>query len=69
MVSLKIIVQNGDVDAALKKLKAQLGNSGTVKALKAKEYYIKPGVKRRLKKEEGIKNWRRQQRKLNKKNR
>lgn len=65
MVSLKIIVQNGNVDVALRKLKAFLGNSGTIQALKEKEYYIKPGEKRRLKKEQGIKNWRKQQRKMN----
>lgn len=65
MVSLKIIVQNGNVDVALRKLKASLGNSGTIQALKEKEYYIKPGEKRRLKKEQGIKNWRKQQRKMN----
>lgn len=62
---MKIIVQNGNLDAALRKLKADMGNSGTIQALKEKEYYIKPGVKRRLKKEQGIKNWRKQQRKMN----
>lgn len=63
---MKIIVHNGDVDTALKKLKASLGNSGTIQALKEKEFYIKPGVKRRLAKEQGIKNWKKQQRKMNK---
>ena len=62
---MKIIVQNGNLDAALKKLKNNLGASGTIQALKEKEYYIKPGVKRRLKKEQGIKNWKKQQRKMN----
>ena len=62
---MKIIVQNGNLDAALKKLKNSLGASGTIQALKEKEYYIKPGVKRRLKKEQGIKNWKKQQRKMN----
>ena len=60
-----IIVQNGDIDRALKKLKNETGASGVMKALKDKEYFVKPGVKRRLAKKEGIKNWKKQQRKYN----
>lgn len=62
---MKIIVKDGNLEAAIRKLKNDLGASGTIQALKEKEYYIKPGVKRRLKKEQGIKNWKKQQRKMN----
>lgn len=62
---MKIIVKDGNLEAAIRKLKNDLGASGTIQALKEKEYYIKPGVKRRLAKEQGIKNWKKQQRKMN----
>ncbi len=50
------VVVNGDIDKALKKLKVKVARSGVPSELKKKKFHIKPGVERRIKKEEGIKN-------------
>ncbi len=50
------VVVNGDIDKALRKLKVKVARSGVPSALKKKKFHIKPGVERRIKKEEGIKN-------------
>ncbi len=52
----KVIVQNGNVDVALKKFKAKVARSGLPSEFKKRKYAVKPGVERRIKKEEGIKN-------------
>lgn len=52
----KVVVQNGNIDLALKKFKAKVARSGVPSELKKKKFYSKPGVVRRTKKEEGIKN-------------
>ena len=49
-------VQNGNIDGALKKFKVKFARSGVPSELKKKKFHVKPGVERRLKKEEGIKN-------------
>ena len=54
----KVVVQNGNVDGALKKFKAKVARSGVPSELKKRKFHVKPGVKRRLEKEEGIKNTR-----------
>ena len=53
----KVVVQNGNVDLALKKFKAKF--SGVPSELKKRKCYEKPGVKRRNEKKENIKNSRR----------
>ena len=50
----KVVVQNGNVDAALKKFKIKVAKSGVPSKLKEKKCYDKPGVKRRKSKEEMI---------------
>ena len=55
----KVVVQNGNVDLALKKFKAKFARSGGPSELKNRKCYEKPGVKRRNEKKENIKNSRR----------
>ena len=50
----KVVVQNGNIDVALKKFK--VARSGVPSELKKRKFHVKPGVERRIKKEEGIKN-------------
>lgn len=59
----KVIVRNGNVDGALRNLKATNSKDGSLAKLKDKqEGYLKPGVRRRNAKKEGIKNARRRAR-------
>ena len=39
---LKVWIQNGDVDKALRKFKKKIANSGKLQELKAREHYEKP---------------------------
>ena len=53
----KVVVKNGDVDGALKKvLKTKVARSGVPSELKKRKHYEKPGVRRRNEKKEQIKN-------------
>lgn len=52
----KVVVQNGNVDGALKKFKAKVARSGVPSELKKRKHYEKPGVKRRNELKEMIKN-------------
>ena len=59
----KVIVRNGNVDGALRTMKQKSARDGLLKKVRERqEGYKKPGVKRREKKEEGIKNTRKRQR-------
>ena len=44
---LKVWVQNGDVDKALRKFKKKIANSGKLQDLKAREQYEKPSIARK----------------------
>ena len=46
----KVVVQNGNVDLALKKFKAKFARSGVPSELKKRKCYEKPGVKMKRKK-------------------
>ena len=61
----KVVVQNGNVDLALKKFKAKVARSGVPSEMKKRKEYSKPGVVRREAKKEAIKNARRNNRKYN----
>jgi len=51
----KVVVRNGNVEGALRNLK--MDKDGSRARLKEREQgYLKPGVKRRIAKEQGIKN-------------
>lgn len=52
----KVVVQDGNIDRALKNFKVKVARSGIPSELKKRKFHVKPGVKRRLEKEEGIKN-------------
>jgi small subunit ribosomal protein S21 len=53
----KVVVrENESLDDALRRFKRQVSRSGTLAAVRKKEYYVKPGVARRLKSEEARKN-------------
>ena len=50
----KVVVQNGNIDLALKKFKAKVARSGVPSELKKRKHYEKPGVRRRNEIKEGI---------------
>lgn len=52
----KVVVANGNIDGALKKLKVKVARSGVPSELKKHKCYTKPGVKRREEKKEQIRN-------------
>lgn len=65
----KVIVRNGNVDGALRNLKTASSKDGSLARLKENQQgYLKPGVKRRNAKKEGIKNTRRRNRRENRDN-
>lgn len=52
----RVVVTNDNIDSAWKKFKVKFARSGVPSALKDHKCYTKPGVKRRKKKEEQIRN-------------
>ena len=61
-----VVVRNGNVDGALRTMKQKNAKEGLLKTVKERtEGYMKPGVKRRKAKKEGIKNSRRRERLYN----
>ena len=58
----KVVVQNGNLELALKKFKAKVARSGVPSELKKRKFAEKPGVKRRNELKENIKNSRRKNR-------
>ena len=61
----KVVVKDGNVDSAFRKLKVAVAKSGVPSKLKERKFYEKPGVKSRREKEEMTRN----ARKKNKRNR
>lgn len=58
-----IIVKNNNVDFGIRRLKTEVAKNGTLsKARERNDGYKKPGVRRREKKEQGIKNTRKRER-------
>ena len=58
----KVVVQNGNIDSALRKFKVKVARSGVPSEIKKRKCYDKPGVKRRKAKEEMIRNSRKRSR-------
>ena len=57
-----VVVRNGNVDGALRTMKQKNAKEGLLKTVKERtEGYMKPGVKRRKAKKEGIKDSRRRE--------
>lgn len=46
-----VLRDNEGLDDALRRFKRQVSRSGTLAEAKKREYYVKPGVKRKLKSE------------------
>ncbi len=66
----KVIVRNGNVDGALRNLKVANSRDGSLARYREiKDGYLKPGVRRRNAKKEGIKNTRRRERSANRRER
>ena len=61
----KVIVKDGNVDSALRKLKVGVARSGVPSKLKERKFYEKPGVKQRREKEEMTRNARKHARRYN----
>jgi len=55
----KVIVQDGNVDKALRKLKKKVAESGLFMELQDRETYTKPSVRRKLAKSIAKKRWQR----------
>ena len=52
----KVVVKQGEtLDAALKRFKRQVQRDGIILECRKREYYVKPGVARRLKHENALK--------------
>ncbi|MCM1371323.1 MAG: 30S ribosomal protein S21 [Clostridium sp.] len=61
-----VAVRNGNVDSALRTFKQKTAKEGLLKTVRERnEGFMKPGVKRRKAKKEGIKNTRRRERMYN----
>ena len=58
----KVVVQNGNIDSALKKFKVKVAKSGVPSELKKRKCYDKPGVRKREALKEMIRNSRKRRR-------
>ena len=58
----KVVVQNGNIDGALKKFKIKVAKSGVPSELKKRKFYDKPGVRKREALKEMIRNSRKRRR-------
>ena len=52
----RVTVKNGSLDMALKRFKQKLARDGVPSEKRKREYYDKPGIRRREAKKAGIKN-------------
>ena len=46
-----IVKENETLDSALRRFKRQVSRTGTLAEARKREYYVKPGIKRKLKSE------------------
>lgn len=58
----RIVVRNGNVEMALKKFKQKVSKDGTLQEVRKRDFYEKPGIKKRNAKKEAIKNSRKKSR-------
>lgn len=58
-----LIRENESLDDAMRRFKRMVSRAGTLAEVKKKEFYVKPGVARRLKSEEARKNARKKSKK------
>jgi small subunit ribosomal protein S21 len=50
-MSKVVLKDNEDLDDALRRFKRQVSRNGTLAEARKREYYVKPGVRRKLKQE------------------
>lgn len=62
-MALQVTVRNGNLDMALRNLRKKQAKDGILSEVKKREAYDKPGKVRREKKEAGIKNTQRKNKK------
>lgn len=55
----KVIVQDGNVEKALRKFKKKISEDGLLQELQNRQFYIKPTVKKKLAKSQAKKRWER----------
>jgi small subunit ribosomal protein S21 len=53
-----VLVQDGNVERAIRKLKKKVQNSGVLNDLRDKEHYVKPTTQRKLKASAAKNRWR-----------
>ena len=58
-----IVVRNNNVDQAMRVLKKKLQKEGVLRDIKSRQYFEKPSAKRARKKAEGIKRYKRAEKK------
>ena len=51
MMAKVVVKENEALDDALRRFKRQVSRNGTLMEARKREYYVKPGVKRKLKSE------------------
>ena len=56
----KVIVKDGNVEKALRKLKKKVSESGLLQDLQSRQTYTKPSVKRKIEKAMAKKRWKKQ---------
>ena len=61
---IEVQVRGGNLEKAMRVLKKKVMKEGLVKELRARQYYQKPSEIKREKKKEGIKNYKKKQKKL-----
>ncbi len=60
VLGLKVWVQHGEVDRALRKFKKKVNNDGKFRILKEREYFEKPSERKRKQKARAVKRWQKQ---------
>ena len=63
-MSIKVEARNGNLEQAMRVLKKKLQKDGTLKLFKDKQVYEKPSARKRRKKKEGIANYKKKMKKL-----
>ena len=59
---IKVTVDDGLFEKALRTFRRKVDNSGLIKELKEREAYTKPSIERKLAKNRAIKRWQKKQR-------
>ena len=63
-MSITVQVRNGNLEQAMRVLKKKVQKEGIVKEIKRRQFYMKPSEVEREAKKEGIKNYKKKQKKL-----